>query len=55
MPLRQERPTPTGGPLLLSTIRNPSGVIMITAENLTKTYGPKTAVDGISFTPATDS
>ena len=23
---------------------------MITAENLTKTYGPKTAVDGISFT-----
>ena len=23
---------------------------MITAEKLTKTYGPKTAVDGISFT-----
>jgi ABC-type multidrug transport system ATPase subunit len=23
---------------------------MITAENLTKAYGPKTAVDGISFT-----
>ena len=23
---------------------------MITAENLTKTYGAKTAVDGISFT-----
>src|SRR3954447_8068724 len=31
-------------------LHHSSGVAMITAENLTKTYGPKTAVDGISFT-----